>query len=322
MLEKIRKMQGRAMDLVSNNRSLDARPILDKLGRSIWRDSAKGLRTLEASKEAPSAIQSLHIAIDHLTNINVAIRGICRAKSPIGAKPALELLDDSIRQTNDLVRSGVIAGSFEAGEIATRSLNRLFTAKETIKHEFCVFTPLEMPANLNDLNDLKLVPFETCAVLPPPEVRLTSAMIFQLRHSLFPAERMIVGAGRRSDGITRIEALFDVTGAANPAGVKADPDRLGQSLIAMSETDTYFGIWVHSHPGSGPGATYPSSIDLRQHADWLKHYSPSLLSAIMVKDGYIRFWGTALENMAITVAIEGPGIRTISKTENIFRIDS
>ncbi len=152
-------------------------------------------------------------------------------------------------------------------------------------------------------------------------MELSSAMMSALRHSLFPAERMVVGAGRRSTGTVTVDALFDVTGIASPGGVKADPSLLGQALIAMSQSGTYFALWIHSHPGSGPGATHPSNIDLRQHADWLKNYSPDLVSAIMVADRYFRLWGTALETGAISVCITGDGVVPVSAREHIYKLE-
>ena len=83
----------------------------------------------------------------------------------------------------------------------------------------------------------------------------------------------------------------------------------------------YFALWIHSHPSTGPEFTHPSSIDIRQHADWLRDYSPDLVSAILVKDRYIRFWGTAVETGKIAVEVEGPGVAIVSQAENIYRLE-
>ena len=80
-------------------------------------------------------------------------------------------------------------------------------------------------------------------------------------------------------------------------------------------------MWIHSHPGGGPGMTHPSEIDVEQHADWLRDYSPDLVSAIMVRDRYIRFWGTAVECGRVAVELEGPGTELISASENVYRLE-
>jgi proteasome lid subunit RPN8/RPN11 len=89
----------------------------------------------------------------------------------------------------------------------------------------------------------------------------------------------------------------------------------------MSETDSYFALWIHSHPGSGTSATYPSQTDLEQEQEWLRDYSKDLVNAIMVKDGFVRFWGQALKNKQITVQIEGAGVKRVSDNEHIYKLE-
>lgn len=130
----------------------------------------------------------------------------------------------------------------------------------------------------------------------------------------------MVGAGYRHGNNVTVNALFDVTGVAGTGGVKADPDLLGRALIAMSQSGSHFALWIHSHPGSGPEATRPSGIDIRQHADWLKNYSDDLVSAIMVKDAYFRFWGTAVESGKISISIDGDGVSGVSVQNHVYRL--
>lgn len=328
MLEKIKTIPGRAVNLVSGSSRLNAKPILKNLCRYLRLETKKSLATLAKRSTDLYPVHELHLAIDNLTNIDAAVRKYCFSKDSVGAELALKFLSEHFEQTANLLRTEAISSSIDAGDIAMQTLNLLFAAKQRVKQEFGIITALNLNGTPGSSGFRKIVMPErsNVAALPPvpavSELVLSAAMLFQLRQSLFPAERMIVGAARKTDECIRIEALFDVTGEASSVGVKANPDRLGSALIAMAETDTYCGLWVHSHPGMGAGATHPSGIDLKQHADWLKDYSPDLVSAIMVKNSYIRFWGTAVESGKIAVRVEGEGVERISLTENIYRLGS
>jgi hypothetical protein len=153
------------------------------------------------------------------------------------------------------------------------------------------------------------------------KMRINSDLLYQMRHQLFPAERMLVASGKRHTDSIDIRAVFEVTGQATAGQVRAEPDKLGQALISMDLTETYFALWVHSHPGADKGCTFPSNTDVRQHADWLQHYSSDLVSAIMVCDGWIRFWGTAVESGRLHIEVVGPGVRKEETDEVIYRLE-
>jgi proteasome lid subunit RPN8/RPN11 len=140
-------------------------------------------------------------------------------------------------------------------------------------------------------------------------IRIGSDFLYHLRMAAMPVEKMLVVAGRVSGPDVIIGASFEVTGTGSVAHCRADPDRLAQALVSMSNSGCHMAMWMHSHPGSGPGGTYPSSIDTGQHSDWIRDYSRDLISGIVVKDGWIRLWGTALEHDDVDVEIEGDGIR-------------
>jgi hypothetical protein len=154
-----------------------------------------------------------------------------------------------------------------------------------------------------------------------PRLIITSPILYQMKQALFPAERMLVAAGRRINRDVVIDATFEVTGEASSFGVKAAPGLLERALISMSVTDSYFTLWIHSHPGTGVSATFPSQTDLDQEKDWLKDYSKDLVSAIMVKDGFVRFWGKSLQNKQISVVVEGAGVKKVSDTEPIYKLN-
>lgn len=152
-------------------------------------------------------------------------------------------------------------------------------------------------------------------------MRISSALLYHAHRSLFPPERMLVVAGHREANTIYLDATWDVTGAGpdtHAAHVRADAGKLGRALIDMDLSGTELGAWIHSHPGRGAAATTPSSIDRQQHQDWIQDYSPTLLSIIMVGNGYIRFWGSAVESGQLKVSIDGEGI--IQEESNVYRL--
>lgn len=155
----------------------------------------------------------------------------------------------------------------------------------------------------------------------PAQVILPTDMLYQCRQSLFPAERMMVVAGRRRNNRIILGAAFDVTGDASAGHVRANPQKLAQALIAMSSTSSHLAGWFHSHPGVGTESTLPSETDRRQHADWLKDYSPDLLSGIFVRDGTLRLWGTSLERGMIRPILAGSGVTRENGESHVYRID-
>jgi hypothetical protein len=143
----------------------------------------------------------------------------------------------------------------------------------------------------------------------PVQLVVPSELLFQAFQMLFPAERMLVGSGRRMDSQVALGAVFDVTGQANSGHVRADPARLAQALIAMEKSGTFLACWLHSHPGQGA-----------QHQDWLQNYSPHLVSAILIEEGWIRFWGCSLKQGTVTIKILGSGVeKTEAQNEWIYR---
>ena len=77
---------------------------------------------------------------------------------------------------------------------------------------------------------------------------------------------------------------------------------------------------MHSHPGSGPGATHPSDIDLRQETQWRQHYSGRLISLIAVRDGYLRVWGTAIRERQVRLRWLGTGIDAVVGEPDVYKI--
>ncbi|MBK7394405.1 MAG: hypothetical protein IPI64_14105 [Chloracidobacterium sp.] len=315
MLEQIKKFPEKALQILRSDKRDDARGSLKNVEQELrkeWNDSLSFVST--ASCLDPEQNESVQTVIENLTECHTTIRRLYNANEPVAPQAAATVIATQLSNTQKLIRAGAIGD--RAKNIANKTGNLLFAASQEIQSTFGVKGHANKPEAVSP-SPVQSVERKAQG----PVMELPSAMMFGLRQSLFPAERMIVGAGRRSAGRVAVEALFDVTGIASPGGVKADPGLLGQALIAMSQSGTYFALWIHSHPGSGPGATHPSTIDLRQHADWLKNYSTDLVSAIMVADRYLRFWGTALDTGTIAVSITGDGVVSVSAREHIYKLE-
>jgi hypothetical protein len=299
-------------------------PILERLLKSFEKELKLRLRQIDSSAENLIVTGALHLTIDNLTNTKLATKHMLQCKDLLKQEVALTSLDEQIENTKAVLQTEVVSQSSRATEIGVRTLNLLFCAKQAIKQEFSKVTPLALTINQNGNSagetNPKLLPFLS-SVTETPRMIISSTLLYQLHHSLFPAERMLVGAGRKNGQNIEIDGIFDVTGKASSGYVKADASRLGRALIVMSETDTHFAFWIHSHPGRGQDMTHPSSTDLNQEAEWLKDYSPNLVNAIVVEDRFISFWGKALDEKRITVEITGTGISRESEREYLYRLE-
>jgi hypothetical protein len=155
-------------------------------------------------------------------------------------------------------------------------------------------------------------------------VSVPSDLMFHAAASLFPPERMAVVAGRRARGLTTLGASFDVTGAGpgtHRAHVDADPGKLRRALIAFELAGVELAAWLHSHPGSGPGATSPSATDRSQYADWTRDFSRDLVAMIVVEDGFARLWGDAIESGRVRAEITGAGTRRVEGYRHVYQLD-
>lgn len=301
--------------------------ILEQLSVSLDKELKLRLRQLDSSFENPPMTEAIHLATDNLLNIMLAVEQTCQLGDLLTPETALALLDKQSEQTKEILQIITVAGSGHALEIARRTHNLLFSAKLAIKKKFSLITPLVLTeingrsSQNSGETELKLLPSAVPVSSATLKMKISSTLLYEMHHSLFPAERMLVGAGCRNGQTTEIDGIFDVTGKASSGYVKADSDRLARALIVMSETAKYFALWIHSHPGMGKGATYPSKTDTDQEAEWLKDFSPNLVNAIVVEDRFVRFWGRALTEKRISLEITGPGVRRVSETEDIYQLE-
>jgi hypothetical protein len=220
----------------------------------------------------------------------MAIADLWTTERALGADEAISRLEGL---TGDVMRTIAAHAGCPHSAITRAALNRIASHLHLAESRLATLHNSREPAVVRSI----LVP---------------SDLLYQAHRSLFPAERMLVVAGRLGDaGTVRLGATFDVTGCGpdtHRAHVRADSEKLGRALVAMDLSGTELGAWIHSHSDAGAHATVPSHIDLQQHQDWIRDYSANLLSAIMVDDGYVRFWGSALESGDLDLHIVGPGI--------------
>ena len=170
----------------------------------------------------------------------------------------------------------------------------------------------EWPLGLTDSSPAR--PYCDARLLLPTDV-LTSAW-----RQLFPAERMIFIAGRRDGPVVRATSLRDVTGETRShAYVKASAALLHEALLDWEGTGARVVAWMHSHPGTGRGASHPSHIDHRQDADLRAAYGLDVVGLIVTHDGWLRIWGTAVTTGRVQVDMEGRGI-VPSEEPHVYRL--
>lgn len=305
-----------------SSKELHSVPLLENLAKVLNRKLNQSLKQLGKTNALFSEIQGTQRAISNLCNSRINIENVLEKRELVTEEIAILLLDDEISKTETLLLTDAVSRSKRGFEIAVFTYNQLFIAKQKIKSILTITTPLR---KLEDTNSEaqptnpspKMLPNKTEAI---QTIIVHASVLRKLHSSLFPAERMIVIAGIRKNNTINIGRIYDVTGVASSGHVRADANLLGRALIEMEESETYFAFWVHSHPGTGSGATHPSTTDVNQERDWLRDFSPELLNAIIVKDGFIRFWGKSIEEERVVVEVVGHGIKEVEA--NIYKLES
>lgn len=102
------------------------------------------------------------------------------------------------------------------------------------------------------------------------------------------------------------------------SAIHAAADQTGAQQ-ALIELDTWghtvHGLF-HSHPGQGQDATRPSSTDLATHERYERGGYP-LIGAIVVRDGYVRFFSHRAD---FSITVFGEGVRQIDT--RLFQIQN
>ena len=146
-------------------------------------------------------------------------------------------------------------------------------------------------------------------------VVIPSEVLLRARQALFPAGRMQLMDGRRAGKAVRVGVPTDVTGDCSDGHVKPHSLKLDNARVSTQQKGNFLAMGLHSHPGEGPSAAVASSTDNEQHRYWTSHYWPLFISGTMVKDGFLRLYGDAIERKLVTVIVEGAGIERIPQAE-------
>jgi len=156
---------------------------------------------------------------------------------------------------------------------------------------------------------------------PTPVVIPTDLLLSAFRQ-LFPAERMVIMGGRACRQSIKATSVIDVTEARpSISHVRADRLKLSTALVDLSRSGAHLAIWMHSHPGIGPSATFPSVIDVRQEEDLRRHYSNRLVCLIAVRDGFVRVWGEAIDGGSVVVRWQGQGITSHPGEPHVYQLE-
>lgn len=95
---------------------------------------------------------------------------------------------------------------------------------------------------------------------------------------------------------------------------KANAQSCSDVLIDLFERGYKLQIMAHSHPGRGPEATCPSSIDIN-YLGKIQEAGSDAVGLIVTRDGYVRFFSVYTE---YEVSIKGKGVKYVE--ENVFKI--
>jgi hypothetical protein len=275
-----------------------ARTALERLSQSLAKENGRQINALTRFARDPARLETLFGPLKLMVEAEAEIARTLQKGCEGQAAETIALL----RQLSIAITESLKAEpweNFHARLALSRTLEQLLAAQESL---LPVMQPAPAPAKKR-------------------RIVISEELLHESYKALFPAERMLVVAGRRIGETTRLTDVFDVTGDQSGGHVRANPALLGRALIEMDQSNAFLAAWQHSHPGLGPAATHPSPIDLRQHQDWIQDYSSNLLSMIMVKDRWVRFWGTGLESGRIEVELMGFGLIKENKHGYVHRLE-
>lgn len=171
--------------------------------------------------------------------------------------------------------------------------------------------------------DLRRLVSDLSALLDVAQRRtiyIPSELLLQAGELLMPPERMGILGGRMIGDRFVLCTLHDVTGLGHHAHVTADSGKLTRALVSFERAGAALAGWVHSHPGTGADATAPSGIDRAQYADWIRDYTDRLVGVIVVRDGFVRLWGEAVESGRVRVQVLGDGVRATAEGRNVLKL--
>ena len=128
-------------------------------------------------------------------------------------------------------------------------------------------------------------------------------------------ESMFYVSGPQTDGVRHLSRIcpfaYDSRSAAYVSG---DITSSLGALVLMERFGHRLHGWFHSHPGTGPGATTPSSTDMG-HQQLLENGNHLAIGAIFTQDGYVRFFSREL---ALNIEVYGQGVEKTD--DSLYRL--
>jgi proteasome lid subunit RPN8/RPN11 len=131
-----------------------------------------------------------------------------------------------------------------------------------------------------------------------------------------PHEHLVYATGAEDgDRVFSVSQLvhFDLE-SQSMVGAAPEPASQAKALLSLEETRERLLATLHSHPGTGPGATDPSSVDLSTQRNLEKAGCPAI-GLVFSRDGYVRFY--AVERR-FRVSISGAGCERVER--DLFRL--
>jgi len=125
-----------------------------------------------------------------------------------------------------------------------------------------------------------------------------------------PEEAAHYVTGVKIDNIFTLDRMITFEMNKQSLGfVSGDFSSSHRALIEMDEYGHRLHGWFHSHPGTGIGASYPSSID-KDHQERLERGGYPAIGAIFTRDGFIRFFSL---NSYFEIIIYGKGVNKVGE---------
>lgn len=130
-------------------------------------------------------------------------------------------------------------------------------------------------------------------------------------------ESILYGIGNQFGNVYTIERLVPLK--LEDSGVAyacADAASSAKVLIDLEPYGSLLTGYFHTHPGRGPGANRPSSVDITNQAQ-LEQSNYRTIGGIFSRDGYLRFFS---DQMTFAVDISGKGVEHVQT--NLWKLCS
>ena len=157
---------------------------------------------------------------------------------------------------------------------------------------------------------------------PPAHQFVTSQLFLEsclLKLTLDQDEYIFYVSGPQGGGSMYLSDIvdFDIK-TRSLAGVQGDDGSVFRAMMRLRRVGLPLRAWFHSHPGSGPGATAPSSVDRSQQ----RRYEADgyrVVGGIFTRDGHVRFFS---DKLRFEIEIQGKGVSCVDSTNHVFKIDN